>query len=129
MCVCEYCDDDVSHDVYYYSSPFLIFMIMMCARAKVCVRVLLLKSDDPLWACVVGFCLFSFDRTEMIQFFLSFLLFSVKMLFFFLFWRHKTHRQRVKTKNIYSFSKNTTRSKSTQRQHKEEENNNNNNTG
>jgi hypothetical protein len=32
-------------------SPFNFYDSMMCARAKVCVRVLLLKSDDPLWGC------------------------------------------------------------------------------
>ena len=34
------------------SKTFNFYDSMMCARAKVCVRrVLLLKSDDPLWVC------------------------------------------------------------------------------
>ncbi len=33
------------------TSPFNFYDSMMCARAKVCVRVLLLKSDQKLWVC------------------------------------------------------------------------------
>ena len=69
---------------------------MMCARAKVCVRVLLLKSDQKLWVCRFLPCL-------RLLFLLS-LLFSAKCSFFS-FWAKKKHRQ--KTKNIYSYHKNT----------------------
>ena len=33
------------------SKTFNFYDSMMCARAKVCERALLLKSDDPLWVC------------------------------------------------------------------------------